>query len=212
MSGWACFLSASGLVPAGEPFGCPAWVPMAWGVTELPTINAALNVTATLLLIAGLVAIKQHREVAHRWLMLGAFGVSAAFLVCYLVHKAQAGSRPFGGSGPVWGVYLAILISHSVLAATVPFLAIASIYFGWRDRRAAHRRVVRWAFPIWLYVSVTGVVIYAMLYHLYPPSGEKTIISTRSPAEARCGTVKAGCTAAVSISERAQAIGNLVES
>ena len=138
----------------------------------LVTVNAALNGLATLLLLAGYVLIKQKRELAHRNVMLAAFGVSVAFLACYLVYHIgvmQGKSTPFTGQGPVRYVYFSILISHIILAAAVPFLAAANIYLGLADRRTGHRRLARWTFPIWLYVSITGVVIYWMLYHLYPP-------------------------------------------
>jgi putative membrane protein len=138
----------------------------------LVSVNAALNGLATLLLLAGYVLIKQKREIAHRNVMLAAFGVSVAFLVCYLVYHVgvmQGKSTPFTGAGPVRYLYFTILISHVILAAAVPFLAAANIYLGLADRRYGHRRLARWTFPIWLYVSITGVVIYWMLYHLYPP-------------------------------------------
>jgi uncharacterized membrane protein YozB (DUF420 family) len=138
----------------------------------LVTVNAALNGLATLLLLAGYVLIKQKREIAHRNVMLAAFGVSVAFLVCYLVYHVgvmQGKSTPFTGAGPVRYLYFTILISHIVLAAAVPFLAAANIYLGLADLRYRHRRLARWTFPIWLYVSITGVLIYWMLYHLYPP-------------------------------------------
>jgi putative membrane protein len=138
----------------------------------LVTVNAALNATATVLLIAGYVLIKQKREIAHRNVMLVAFGVSVAFLTCYLVYHIgvmQGKSTVFTGTGPVRYAYYTILISHVILAAAVPFLAAANIYLGLADRRERHRRLARWTFPIWLYVSITGVVIYWMLYHLYPP-------------------------------------------
>jgi uncharacterized membrane protein YozB (DUF420 family) len=122
------------------------------------------------LLVAGYVLIKQRREQAHKWTMLACFGVSCLFLGCYLVYHAQVGSVQFTHTGPARVVYFAILISHVVLAALVPFLAIATIYLGLRDRRAAHRRLAWWTFPIWLYVSITGVVVYLMLYQLYPPA------------------------------------------
>jgi uncharacterized membrane protein YozB (DUF420 family) len=137
----------------------------------LPTVNAALNALATVLLIAGYLQIRRRRERSHRNLMLTAFGVSVVFLVCYLVYHALTGSRPFQHEGLIRPVYYTILLTHVVLAAAVPVLAGVTIYLGLRDRRAAHLRVARWTFPIWLYVSVTGVVIYAMLYHLPPPSG-----------------------------------------
>ena len=138
----------------------------------LVTVNAALNGLATVLLVAGYVLIKRKRETAHRNVMLAAFGVSVAFLACYLVyHIVIMGgkSTPFTATGPVRLVYFTILVSHVILAAAVPFLAAANIYLGLADRRYRHRRLARWTYPIWLYVSITGVVIYLMLYHLYPP-------------------------------------------
>jgi uncharacterized membrane protein YozB (DUF420 family) len=137
----------------------------------LPTVNATLNALATVLLIAGYVQIRRRRERSHRKLMLAAFGVSVLFLVCYLIYHALAGSKRFEHTGPIRPVYYMILLTHVVLAAAVPVLAGVTIYLGLRDRRAAHLRWARWTFPIWLYVSVTGVAIYAMLYHLPPPSG-----------------------------------------
>ena len=149
-------------------------------------VNAALNSLATLLLIVGLMQVKLGNRDAHARVMLAAFGVSCVFLVCYLVYHYQVGSVKFTHPGVVRYVYLTILLTHVVLAAVVPFLAVATIYYGgvghgwWRanldqDRRAQvlnrHRRLARWTFPIWLYVSITGVVVYAMLYHLWPPVG-----------------------------------------
>lgn len=140
-------------------------------------VNAGLNTLATLLLILGLVFIKQRKENAHRIAMGSAFLVSTLFLVCYLYYHYTAGSVKFTAEGPVRYVYLTILATHVVLAMTVPFFAIAAIYYGWRamqgdgsnpEARAKHRKIVRWGYPIWLYVSVTGVVVYAMLYHLWP--------------------------------------------
>ena len=135
----------------------------------LPTLNAALNALATVLLLAGWVQIKRRRERAHRNLMFGAFGVSVLFLISYLIYHGLAGSKPFEHTGIIRPVYYVILLTHIVLAAAVPVLAAVTIYLGCRDRRVAHRRIARWTFPIWLYVSVTGVIIYAMLYHLPPP-------------------------------------------
>ncbi|MBL8827633.1 MAG: DUF420 domain-containing protein [Planctomycetaceae bacterium] len=141
-----------------------------WGlaIRDLPAVNATLNGLALVLLVAGYVLIKQRRETAHKWAMLAAFATSCVFLVCYLVYHAYAGHVPFAGPANVRLVYFAILISHIVLAAIVPVLALWTIWLGYRDRRAAHIRVARWTFPIWLYVSVTGIVIYVMLYHLFP--------------------------------------------
>ncbi len=141
-------------------------------------VNAGLNTVATVLLIAGLVLIKQRRETAHRWTMAAALAVSTAFLVCYLTYHYSAGHVRFTHEGPVRYVYYAILATHIPLAMTVPFFALAAAYFGWRAMdgpaeqsprmRARHRAVVRWGYPIWMYVSVTGVIVYVMLYHLWP--------------------------------------------
>lgn len=147
-------------------------------VHDFPAINATLNGLAAVLLIVGYVLIKQRRERAHKIAMLSAFGVSGVFLVCYLVYHFQVGSVKFVGPAGVRAVYLAILLTHVILAATVPVLAGLTIYLGLADRRAKHRRLARWTFPIWLYVSITGVVIYVMLYHLYPPVEQAAIIST----------------------------------
>lgn len=149
---------------------------MSFSVEQLPTVNASLNALAAVLLVVGWLLIKARREQAHKWAMLSAFAVSIVFLVCYLVYHFQVGSVRFQGPPGVRSVYLAILLTHIVLAAAVPVLAVITIYYGLRDRRAAHRRIARWTFPIWLYVSITGVVIYVMLYHLYPPLQEGAII------------------------------------
>jgi len=132
----------------------------------LAHVDAVLNGIATLLLVCGYVLIRQRREQAHKVVMMSAFGTSVVFLICYLTHHAIVGTVKFPGQGAVRLVYYPILLSHIVLAATVPVLAIASIYLGWRDRRVAHRRLSKWTYPVWLYVSVTGVIVYAMLYHL----------------------------------------------
>ena len=146
-------------------------------VTTLPAINASLNGLATVLLLLGYVLIKQRREVAHKGVMLTAFGVSVLFLTCYLAYHLQTEKvTRFRGPPPVSYVYYTILITHVILAATVPVLAGVTIYHGLRDQRAKHRRIARWTFPIWLYVSMTGVVIYWMLYQLYPPAAAGAII------------------------------------
>lgn len=150
---------------------------------DLPTLNAALNSLATILLVVGYVLIKQRRETAHKWTMLTAFGVSIVFLVSYLTYHqllyVNEGIRgvPFAGPQPVRTAYYAMLLSHVVLAAAVPVLAVGTIYFGLKDRRAAHRKWAWWAFPIWLYVSVTGVLIYVMLYHVYPAPAPISIMT-----------------------------------
>lgn len=139
-------------------------------IENLPAINASLNATAAVLLIIGYVLIRRRHETAHKAVMLAAFAVSMLFLACYLYYHFHVVSVKLLGPQPIRTVYYAILLTHVVLAATVPFLAIWTIYLGIRDRRLAHRRWANRTFPIWLYVSVTGVVIYVMLYHLYPHS------------------------------------------
>jgi putative membrane protein len=144
-------------------------------VPLLPHVNASLNALATALLIAGFVLIKQRREAAHKWTMLACFGVSVLFLASYLTYHLQleGGSKRFPSYPPsaIRYTYYFVLFTHIPLAATVPFLAIATIYLGLADKRRAHLRLAKWTFPIWLYVSVTGVIVYLMLYQLYPPQG-----------------------------------------
>jgi len=150
-----------------------------FAVHPLATVNAALNGLATVLLIVGYILIKQKREIAHRNVMLAAFGVSIVFLACYLAYHfwpVWAKHTPFPGTGPAKYAYAAILLTHIILAATVPFLAGWNIWLGLTDQRDRHRRVAQWTFPIWLYVSITGVVIYVMLYHLYPAPATDPII------------------------------------
>jgi putative membrane protein len=141
----------------------------------LPAADATLNAVAAVLLVIGYALIKQGREVAHKRVMLSAFAVSCVFLACYLTYHiggrlAGRSEVRFAHGPPVQYVYFTILISHVLLAFTVPVLAIATIWLGLKDRRQTHRRLAWWTFPIWLYVSVTGVVIYVMLYHLYAPT------------------------------------------
>lgn len=140
-------------------------------VLILPGVNAALNGLATLLLVAGYLKIRQRRIRQHKKLMLSAFATSILFLVCYLAYHfglhyytGQSG-RPFQGTGAVRTVYLTILITHVLLAMAVPFLASMTIWRAYRQDWERHMRIARVTFPIWLYVSVTGVIIYLMLYH-----------------------------------------------
>jgi uncharacterized membrane protein YozB (DUF420 family) len=132
----------------------------------LPTINAILNGTAAVLLVWAYWLIRHKRIQEHRKVMLTAFVVSCVFLVCYLVYHAQVGSVPFGHSGAIRATYLTILTTHTILAVTVPVLAIITLRRGLAMRIDKHRRIARWTLPIWLYVSVTGVVVYMMLYHM----------------------------------------------
>lgn len=151
---------------------------MNFDVHQLPTVNAVLNASAAVLLVVGWVLIKQRRERAHKIAMLSAFGVSVVFLACYLFYHYQVRHVPFAGPASIRPLYFAILITHVVLAATVPVLAGVTIYLGYRDLRCKHRAWARWTFPIWLYVSVTGVIIYLMLYQLFPGAGENSIIES----------------------------------
>jgi putative membrane protein len=131
-----------------------------------PSINAALNGIASVLLIVGFALIRARKIGAHRACMLTATGVSILFLASYLYYHFHAGVTRFPGSGLLRNAYLGVLFSHTVLAATVPFLVGITLWFALRGRVESHRRVARWAFPIWLYVSLTGVLVYWMLYHL----------------------------------------------
>jgi len=133
----------------------------------LPAVNAVLNGTAAVLLIAGRVAIAKKRADVHRYLMVSAFAMSALFLVGYLAYHAVHGDTKFGGTGAIRVVYLLILASHVLLSAGVVPMALAAFWFAWRKRFDRHTRVTRILHPVWLYVSVTGVVVYLMLRPYY---------------------------------------------
>ena len=133
-------------------------------IDAFPGINATLNSISTLLIATGLVLIKTGRRNAHRKVMLAAIATSTLFLACYLYYHFNTGSTRFGGTGAVRVVYFTILLTHTVLAAATPFLVLATVIPALRERFDRHRRIARWTAPIWLYVSVTGVVIYLMLY------------------------------------------------
>ncbi len=132
----------------------------------LPSINAALNATAAVLLVWGYTLIRRKRIASHRKVMIAAFATSCLFLACYLVYHAMVGTVRFPKTGAIRAVYLSILGTHTLLAAAVPFLAIVTLRRGLAARFDKHRRIARWTLPIWLYVSVTGVVVYVMLYRL----------------------------------------------
>lgn len=132
--------------------------------TLLPTVNAGLNLTATLLLTAGWFFIRRRQIERHRACMLGALGMSVLFLLSYVVYHANVGSVPYQGVGAARVVYFTILITHVILAAAIVPLAIVTLSRALARRFDRHRRIARWTLPIWLYVSVTGVVIYVMLY------------------------------------------------
>jgi uncharacterized membrane protein YozB (DUF420 family) len=133
-------------------------------LTDLPHLNAALNATSAVLLTAGYACIRSGWIRAHRACMIAAFTASALFLTSYVVYHAQVGSRPFEGTGLLRAVYFAVLVPHVVLAAAVLPLAVVTLRRGLRRDDARHRRIARVTLPIWLFVSVTGVIVYVMLY------------------------------------------------
>ncbi|HYX19523.1 MAG TPA: DUF420 domain-containing protein [Thermoanaerobaculia bacterium] len=135
-------------------------------ITDLPTVNATLNAASAVLLVLAYRAIRRREIERHRALMLSAAVVSLLFLVCYLTYHAQVGSVRFLGQGPARVVYFTILISHTILAAVIVPLVLRTLWLGLKRRDDRHRRIARWTLPIWLYVSVTGVVVYWMLYRM----------------------------------------------
>ncbi len=139
---------------------------MPMNLTALPTLNATLNATCAVLLIAGYVCIRTHRMAAHAGFMVSAFVVSVLFLISYLTYHAQVGSVHFLGTGWIRPVYFSILISHTILAVVIVPLVLRTLFLASRRRFTEHRAIARWTLPLWLYVSVTGVVVYWMLYHL----------------------------------------------
>ena len=156
---------------SGDADGPDAAATVPTWVATLPMINAGLNGLATVLLLTGFVLIKRGQREAHARMMVSAFGTSIVFLACYLTyhfalhHYTGESGRKFGGVGVIRPIYFVILISHVLLAMTVPVLASMTIYRAWRQNWVGHRRLARVTFPIWVYVSVTGVIIYALLYH-----------------------------------------------
>jgi uncharacterized membrane protein YozB (DUF420 family) len=133
---------------------------------DLPAVNATLNSLATILLVTGYVLIKRRRLTAHRNVMIAALVCSTLFLTSYLVYHAQVGSVRFPGTGLPRTIYLSILLTHTILAATVPILAVITVWRAYKKRFDRHKAIARWTLPIWLYVSVTGVVVYWMLYQM----------------------------------------------
>lgn len=136
-------------------------------LSDLPLLNASLNATAGVLLVIGYVLIRRGRVRLHRASMIGACVVSTLFLTSYVIYHANIGSKPFPGRGPIRVVYFVILITHVILAAIVPPLALITLTRGLRARFERHVAIARWTLPIWLYVSVTGVIVYVMLYRMY---------------------------------------------
>ena len=148
---------------------------------SLHHVNAALNLTATLLLILGFVFIKQKREALHKNTMLATFGVSVLFLCSYLTRMATQGGHTFDidhYGAPIAYCYYILLATHVLLAMIVPFLALRTIWLGLSGKREQHRRLARWTFPIWLYVSVTGVLVYLVLYWWFPAQTETVRLMT----------------------------------
>jgi len=143
-------------------------------LSDLPPLNATLNGLALVLLLTGYGMIRSGRRTAHKRCMIAAFGVSILFLISYLTYAFAGEEKRFGGTGWIRPVYFAILISHVLLAATVPVLASVTLILGLRESFDRHRRWARVTFPIWVYVSVTGVLIYLLLFAIYGPAGTVT--------------------------------------
>ncbi len=139
-------------------------------LTTLPLLNAVLNAISAILLSAGYVAICRRHVTAHQCCMVSACVTSMLFLVSYLTYHYAVGSKPFAGEGGIRIVYFVILISHTILATVIVPLVFVTLWRAITSQFARHRRIARWTLPLWLYVSVTGVVIYVMLYQMYPAS------------------------------------------
>ena len=135
-------------------------------VTDLPALNATLNATCAILLVIAWVLIKRGRIRQHRAVMIAAVSTSALFLVSYLIYHAQVGSVRFTRTGAIRTVYFTILLTHTVLAAAIVPMVLVTLSRGLTGRYDPHRRIARWTMPIWLYVSITGVIVYVMLYQL----------------------------------------------
>jgi putative membrane protein len=135
-------------------------------IQDLPALNASLNALSAVLLMTAYVLIRMRRPIAHRNVMIAALVSSTFFLTSYLIYHAHVGSKHFPGTGASRPVYFTILITHTILAAAVPFLAGITVWRAWRKRFDRHVRIARWTLPIWLYVSVTGVIVYWMLYQV----------------------------------------------
>ena len=140
------------------------YLPPLISVSQLPSFNAALNSLSAGFLIIGFLFIKSKNIKAHKACMLAAFASSSLFLISYLVYHYQVGSVPFKGQGPIRTLYFAILLTHTILAVAVVPMALITLFRALKENFTAHRRIARWTFPIWLYVSVTGVIVYWLLY------------------------------------------------
>ncbi len=137
-------------------------------ISDLPAINASLNATCAILLLVAHNRIKHKAIRQHRALMITAYITSIVFLACYLTYHFNAGILHFGGVGIIRPIYFTLLTSHTILAVTVPVLATITLLRGLRGRYQKHRAIAKWTYPIWMYVSVTGVIIYFMVYQIFP--------------------------------------------
>jgi putative membrane protein len=135
-------------------------------VTDLPALNATLNAIAAVFLTAGYICIRTRRIAAHRACMIAAFVTSALFLTSYLIYHANVGSRPFTGQGAIRVVYFTILITHVILAAAILPMILMTMSRALKNQFARHKTIARWTLPLWLYVSITGVIVYVMLYQM----------------------------------------------
>lgn len=133
----------------------------------LPHVIGVINTLTSMLLIMGFYFVKQRNLSAHRQAMTGAFVLGAVFLVCYVLYHISNEATPFGGTGFIRPVYYFLLISHIVLSIGVVWFVLRAVYFGYTNQIAEHRKAVKWAMPIWLYVSVTGVIVYLMISPYY---------------------------------------------
>jgi len=140
-------------------------------LADLPAVNAALNTLSTIFLTCGYVFIRRQRKVAHRNCMIGAVISSALFLTCYLIYHYNAGRTVF--RDPPWfrPIYLTILITHTILAVVIVPMVLTTLYHAARRQFDRHKKIARWTWPIWMYVSITGVIIYFLLYHIFPQAG-----------------------------------------
>jgi putative membrane protein len=140
-------------------------------LSDLPAVNAALNTFSTIFLTCGYVFIRRQRQVAHRNCMIGAVICSAIFLTCYLIYHYNAGRTVF--RDPAWfrPIYLTILLTHTILAVVIVPMVLTTLYRAATRQFDRHKRIARWTWPIWMYVSITGVIIYFLLYHIFPQAG-----------------------------------------
>jgi uncharacterized membrane protein YozB (DUF420 family) len=148
-------------------------------------LNASLNGISAVLLAGGYLAIRRGKREVHKRFMISAFIVSCAFLVSYLVYHYRVGHVPFGGHGWIRPVYFTLLISHTILAVVIVPLILVTLRKAWTERFDKHRAIARWTLPLWFYVSVTGVIVYVLLYQVYAPSDAHSSVAITSPSSPR---------------------------